>query len=154
MYWGSFDSGNEIAFSNRAIGKNRHSSIRNSPTITKSAFPDKTKMTTIYIKLEVSRTDIRTHAHFISIDNARYDCFILIFSILFVSSACPRGPKAVSFRLTKFLLEARWPFSFSKSFCYSVACQSMKVTINTNITIDKVPTDISLCPWHDRLTPY
>jgi hypothetical protein len=25
----------------------------------------------------------------------------------------------------------------------------VKVTINTNITIDKVPTDIRLCPWHD-----
>ena len=68
MYWGSFNSGNEIAFSNGAIGKN------NSPMITESSFPDKTKMTTIYIKPKVSRTDIHTHAHIISIDNARYDC--------------------------------------------------------------------------------
>jgi hypothetical protein len=65
MYWGSFDSGNEIAFSNRAIGKNRHSSIRNSPTITKSAFPDKTKMTTIYIKPKFQKpTFAHTHILF------------------------------------------------------------------------------------------
>ena len=69
----SLNSGNEIAFSNRAIGKNMHSSIRNSPTITKSAFPDKTKMTTIYIKTKVTRTDIHTHAHVVSIDNAHYE---------------------------------------------------------------------------------
>ena len=168
-----------------------HSSIRNSPMITESSFLDKTKMTTIYIKLKVSRTDIHTHAYFISIDNARYDCpgfprayerrvhrsgtqramkrpanrwrvpiastidvLFSYFQFCLYLQPVPGAPKQSRSALQKFLLEARWPFSFSKSFCYSVACQSMKVTINTNITVNKVQTDISLCPWHDRLTPY
>ena len=42
--------------------------------ITKSSFLDKTKMTTIYIKTKVTITDIHTHAHVVSIDNARYEC--------------------------------------------------------------------------------
>ena len=158
--------------------------------ITKLSFLDKTKMATIYIKTKVTRTDIHTHAHVVSIDNGRYeypgfsrvyerrvqlvhrfgtrrtrnrpvnlwrapiastiDVLFWFFLILLVSSACPQGPKAVSFRLAKFLLETIWPFSFSKPCRYSVTCQSVKVTINTNKTIDKVPTDISLCPLHAR----
>ena len=41
--------------------------------ITKASFLDKTKMTTIYIKAKVTRTDIHTHAHVVSIDNAHYE---------------------------------------------------------------------------------
>jgi hypothetical protein len=42
--------------------------------ITKSSFLDETKMTTTYIKTKVTRTDIHTDSHVVSIDNARYEC--------------------------------------------------------------------------------